>query len=457
MRSAFVLLASGIMLAQVSLLLGILSLVVPAESHPSQKVITTPDYHHQDQDQSARISGFVSLGDSYSAGIGTPLPGPKEENCRLGTGAYPFLIARDLLSLPSNITNATDPSPFQWLSCTGSETTDLLSSPVSKTSSQIDTFTLSPAFPAFATVSIGGNDLGFFDVLNACIFRFYSFYSGTCESALAAADVAIASPDFELRLMLILREVLDKVKWERHPEFAITVTGYARFFNEHTKKCDDVSLGVWWGGNGITRGPKLTRGLRMRINRLVEAVNEKIRRTVEGVNGAFAGMERVVFVNFDEVFEGHRFCEEGVVEPDYGREETWFFLPGGADTGNGNETVVVGQRDGWLREDERHLVDTERCLKWAEKGGDWGERALCYMAAVKERSPEERLRGGEVGDSSWRAPTYYGKTFHPRSRGHEAIRDHIYQMWRQHGIKLAPQSGLEPEVTHRDMKTELRR
>jgi len=397
-------------------LLSVLSiLTLTADARPPQQVVLTHDEHHHQHH--AKIPGFVALGDSYSAGIGTPIPGEKENNCRQGTGAYPFLLASDLLLPNSSITtlsssdnSSTIPSPFQWLSCTGSLTTDLLTSPSGKPASQIDTFTLTPHPPAFATLSIGGNDLGFFDVLNACIFRFYSFYSGTCEAALAASDAAIRAPDFELRLMLVLREVLDKVRWEVHPEFTITVTGYAQFFDAETEECDDVSLGVWWGGAGVVRGPKLTKKLRRRVNELVKGVNEKVRRVVEGVNGAFAGMERVVFVDFDSAFEGHRFCEKGVQEPDYGREETWFFLPGGVDNGlgggKGNET------EGMLSAEEEMLVEPEKCLSPAERGGDWGERALCYMATAKKRYPEHKLLD-PVGENSWRAPTYYGKTFHP--------------------------------------------
>ncbi|KAK0622966.1 SGNH hydrolase-type esterase domain-containing protein [Immersiella caudata] len=442
------------MFAHGSFLLHTLTLTLPltttAYAHPPQQVLG--NNNNNNKHHAPPVPGFVALGDSYSAGIGTPIPGPKENNCRQGTGAYPFLLARDLLPNTTTHNNNNTTSPFQWLSCTGSLTTDVLSSPSPSTSpSQIDSFTTHPHPPTFATLSIGGNDLGFFDVLNACIFRFYSFYSGTCTAALAAADAAIRSPDFDLRLVLVLREILDKVQWEKHPDFTITVTGYARFFSEETVACDEVSLGVWWGGAGVVRGPKLTRELRRRINELVVAANEKIRRTVEGVNGAFKGMERVVFVDFDDEFEGHRFCEGGVEEPDYGREETWFFLPGGGDSGEGKGAPDPPPKDGewegegWLEEGSE-LVDADSCLERAERGGDWGERALCYMAVVKDRFPEEklmwedkeeRLKGEEVS-IMWRAPTYYGKTFHPRSKAHEAIRDKIYDVWQQHGINLGP-------------------
>ncbi|KAK5663985.1 hypothetical protein OQA88_197 [Cercophora sp. LCS_1] len=378
-------------------------------AHASQKPLT---------DLNLPVAGFVSLGDSYSAGIGTTSY-PTTKDCRLGTGAYPYLLALDLLPSGPNSTS------FQWLSCTGSTTTDILSSPSTPNTTQVDLISTSPT-PSFATLSIGGNDLGFFPVLNACIFRFYSFSSGSCESALAAAEAAVESPEFGHKLRLIMAEILDTVKWEKHGDFVVTVTGYAKFFDAETEECEDTSLGVWWG----VEGSKLTKELRGRINRLVEGVNGRIEQIVRET-------KRAVFVDVDGVWEGHRFCEKGVMEPDGGREGTWFFLPGGGDSNSTEGATAVrdgiGKRE---REVVERIVNDEEC---EERVKDWGEMALCRMAMAKRRDPGLRLKGDLVWEEAmWYVPTYYGKTFHPRSRGHEAIRDRIYEVWRDHGIKFRP-------------------
>lgn len=278
-----------------------------------------------------------------------------------------------------------------------------------------------------ATLSVGGNDLGFFAVVNACVFRFYSFYSGTCEAALAEAEAAIAGPDFEVRLQLVLAEILDKARWELRPWFGITVTGYARFFNAATAQCDDASLGVWYG----SRGARLTRATRRRMNALVIAVNRKLERTIAEVNRRFAS-PKVFFVDFDAAFDGHRFCEEGVEEPDYTRNETWFFLVGGPDNARNGSAELPGE-PGPEPEPEpgagpgdvsaavlspfSPLVDPDSCLGPAEASGDWGELAICYMAMAKQRDPTLRLARDEfmIQNSMWYVPTYYGKTFHPVS------------------------------------------
>lgn len=364
-------------------------------------------------------SGFIALGDSYSAGIGTGFNGT-EHPCRLGSHAHPVLLHQDLVELV-----APNESSFQFLSCTGSTVEDMLQG---SGRSQIDEFNTSTTAD-FALLSVGGNDLGFFDIMNSCIFRFFSFYSGTCEEALRKSEVALAGPQFESSLRLAITEILDRVHWEKRPWFTITVTGYARFFNSETRLCDDLSFGIWW------RGPKLKRHLRRRMNNMVLGVNAKIKSAVEAINSGYA-TSKVYFVDYDHLFDGHRFCEEGVTEPDYQRNETWFFLVGGRD--NADE---VGDDDDMLLEAlqrpvplDSPLRDPSTCLEAATRTGDWGERAVCYMAMAAKRDPTLRLASGKSVSTQdmWYVPTYYGQTFHPRTKGHEVVRDQIYRRW--HGI-----------------------
>jgi len=361
---------------------------------------------------SRSTTGFLALGDSYSAGIGTGIEG-KEDECRHGMHAHPMLIFDDISTrLGPNSTF------LQHLSCTGSTTDDVLAG---GDRSQIDSINTTVPMD-FALLSIGGNDLGFFEVMNACVFRFYSFYSGTCESALERADQHIHSEEFDQRLRMVILEVLDRVQWEKKPRFTVTVTGYARFFNAETDTCDDCSFGVWY------RGPKLEKQLRQRMNDMVLAVNQKIRSSVEMINARFVGPSRVYFVDYDADFEGHRFCEPNITEPAYNRTDTWFFLVGGADNAPGSEPEAP--------EDQLSatspLVDPETCLEPARQTGDWGELALCYMSMARQRDPTLELAGTDgmkTASSMWYVPTYYGKTFHPRSKGHEMIRDQIYKLW----------------------------
>ncbi|KAI1494743.1 SGNH hydrolase [Biscogniauxia mediterranea] len=287
--------------------------------------------------------GFVALGDSYSVGSGTGVDG-REDDCRHGLHANPQLIASDLSKSHGGPNTA-----FLFLSCTGPETEEVFSG---GDGSQIDAFNAS--LPTdFALISIDGNDLGFFGVMNACVFRFYNFYSGTCETALNNLRAQTEGDAFESRLQIIIMELLDK------------------------------------------NGPKLAKELRQNMNALVLA-------------------NKVLFVDYDEKFDGHRFCEENVTEPDYGHAETWLFLLGDPDNAN-NDTL---QKQDWEVEallSSSALVNPSSCLESTQTSGDWGELALCYMAVIM------------APNSMWYVPTYYGKTLHPRSMRHETIRDKIYE------------------------------
>ncbi|UNI19679.1 SAGA complex subunit Sgf73 [Purpureocillium takamizusanense] len=396
-------------------------------THPQVKTIESSGHREiaSPHRPSHPVAGFVAFGDSYSAGIGTGLNGTEDE-CRRGLHAYPRLIQADL----NTTTRAHDvpPPALQFLSCTGSTIQDMLSG---APHSQIDAFNTS--LPAdFALLSIGGNDLGFFDIMNSCIFRFYSFYSGTCDEALRRSEDALAGPEFEHGLRLAIMEILDRVKWERNPWFSIFVTGYARFFNADTDECDESSFGVWW------RGPKLKRDLRRRMNRMVLRVNDKIRRSVDAINAGFT-KPRVTFVDYDDAFEGHRFCERNITEPDYGRNDTWFFLVGGQDNSAANRSTAstTASTQAILLASSSPLLDPELCLEPAQASGDWGELALCMMARAAKRDPTLRSRQGEAvtDNSMWYVPTYYGKTFHPRTLGHVAIRDRIYRLWEESEVR----------------------
>jgi hypothetical protein len=345
-----------------------------------------------------RPTGFIALGDSYSAGIGTGVNGT-EDDCRHGLHAHPRLINQHLIE--SEGKNATT---FQFLSCTGAGITDLL---LNSEQSQIDAFNTTEKAD-FALLSIGGNDLGFFDIMNSCIFRFYSFVSGTCEQALLKSEEQLASRDFEHKLRLVIMEILDKVHWEKRPWFTITVTGYARFFNAETELCDESSFGIWW------RGPKLKRELRRKMNAMVLAVNDKIRRSVDAVNSGFE-KPKVFFVDYDAEFEGHRFCEPDIIEPDYLRNETWFFLVGGIDNGDDAAPRLPGITNGKLAKPPHLPVDPQHCMELAQASGDWEQFDDCVVAGAASwnmappTKPADQYRTTDM----WYVPTFYGQTFHP--------------------------------------------
>ena len=105
--------------------------------------------------------------------------------------------------------------------------------------------------------------------------------------------------------------IKDIVKHSDYWNSDIFVLGYAKFFNADTVQCDGVSFSVT---NPVN---VLSRKLRGEFNELVEELNHVIKRSAE-YHGA-------TYMDIDHLFEGHRFCEENVIEPHVDWNQTWFF------------------------------------------------------------------------------------------------------------------------------------
>jgi lysophospholipase L1-like esterase len=100
-------------------------------------------------------TGYVAFGDSYAAGIGAG--STSGDGCRVGLLSYPNQLNIWVESLQPNI-------DFQNLPCSGAVVTEVLQG---GSKSQIDKWT-NPSKADRATLSIGGNDIGFYNVLTSC-------------------------------------------------------------------------------------------------------------------------------------------------------------------------------------------------------------------------------------------------------------------------------------------------
>lgn len=79
----------------------------------------------------------------------------------------------------------------------------------------------------------------------------------------------------------------------------------------------------------------LTTGLRTGMNGLVMSLNNVIQAAVLDANN-LVGRNVTRFVDVDPSFEGHRWCEPGVKEPDPSDTSTAFFLSGRPDVLEGD-------------------------------------------------------------------------------------------------------------------------
>lgn len=113
------------------------------------------------------------------------------------------------------------------------------------------------------------------------------------------------------------------------------MTGYVTFFNECTSLCDSSSFRIYnphYDTSHEEKGqPWLTTVLRTQLNDVVVALNTMLSHTADSINAHYANAQKVVFVDPNPNYAGHRWCEDGVYEPDNDRLDTWLFLSGTPD------------------------------------------------------------------------------------------------------------------------------
>jgi lysophospholipase L1-like esterase len=106
------------------------------------------------------VQRYVALGDSYAAGPLVPIPTGEPAGCLRSNHNYPSVVAQ-----------ALDVAEFRDVSCSGATTENITgpqSVPVGKNPPQLDALA---ADTQLVTVSIGGNDIGFADIITECATR----------------------------------------------------------------------------------------------------------------------------------------------------------------------------------------------------------------------------------------------------------------------------------------------
>jgi lysophospholipase L1-like esterase len=146
---------------------------------------------------------YVALGDSYSSGVGTRTF--NEETCFRSPKAYGPLIA------------AARGYSLSFQACSGATTSEV-------NSKQLGTLSKSTAL---VTITIGGNDAGFSEVLISCAAYYF-----TCQGSIEAADHFI---EHELpgRLDTTYNDIRAKATTAH-----VVVLGYPHLFTSEGKTCN---------------------------------------------------------------------------------------------------------------------------------------------------------------------------------------------------------------------------
>jgi lysophospholipase L1-like esterase len=142
---------------------------------------------------------YVALGDSYAAGAGAGGYDGAGGACKRSTKAYPALWAA-----------AHAPAAFAFTACSGALTGDV----VAKQLGPVDSAT------GLVSISAGGNDAGFADVMTTCALH---------SQSICLNRVAQAREYIEHTLPGRLDTAYDAIR-ARGPRARVVVTGYPRFY-----------------------------------------------------------------------------------------------------------------------------------------------------------------------------------------------------------------------------------
>lgn len=139
---------------------------------------------------------YVALGDSYSSGTGTGSY-TLDSGCQRGTYAYPYLASRQRAN--------TD---LVFVACSGATTDDVMANQISSVT----------AATRLVSITIGGNDAGFTDVVTSCV-------TIGCSAAITRANTYIRNT-----LPGKLNTVYAAIQ-RQAPGATVAVLGYPRLFS----------------------------------------------------------------------------------------------------------------------------------------------------------------------------------------------------------------------------------
>lgn len=196
---------------------------------------------------------YTALGDSYSSGVGTRTYYSDSGSCYRSPKAYPVLVAQSISA------------PLTFAACSGARVPDVLN--------QLGSLTASTAL---VTVSVGGNDAGFANVITRCALP----WPWTCT-----ADIDNANTFIRNTLPGLLDNLYTRIR-ERAPNARVVVVGYPRLFNG--EECNALA--------------RISPGEQAALNRTADLL-----ATTTAGRAAAHGFG---FVDVRSAFTGHAVCDD---------------------------------------------------------------------------------------------------------------------------------------------------
>jgi lysophospholipase L1-like esterase len=200
----------------------------------------------------ASAATYTALGDSYSSGVGTRSFYSESGSCKRSPLAYPAKVA------------AAKGLTLTFAACSGAKTSDVIANQLSSLNSST----------AYVTISIGGNDAGFSEVISECALP----WPFTCTGGISKAETFMRNT-----LPGLLDNTYNQIR-ARATKATVVVVGYPRLFNG--VEC-----------NGLAR---ISSGEQSSLNEAADIM--------AGVISARASAHGFKFVDPRSTFSSHEIC-----------------------------------------------------------------------------------------------------------------------------------------------------
>ncbi|CAN9374987.1 unnamed protein product [Alternaria alternata] len=364
------------------------------------------------------IQRFASVGDSYSAGLGS---GDRLDwLCSRYAQSYPNILQTSLLGDNPNRTH-------QFLACSGATSTEILEKQIPALQDNLD----------LLTMSAGGNDIGLTPILSNCVYQFYMSAEDSCRQTIDEARTKIAN---ETELYHNVTLLIEAAKPKMNLEHGIIYyTGYAGFFGTDDETCDNVTWAVWKDVEWTKQ--YLKRELRLELNDMVHNVNTILSKAVRDAG------TNVRFIDYDAHISAARgrYCEKDVLEPDPNRLGLAFYEWNTVDTGE-NKTALQNRTGDDVPKHSFQGGIARDINKTLEQHPDWTFDPDKGFVNKTKGGKDGGIEGeGWLGDSiHWLLPDSYKRVFHLRPKGHAIVARLVVEDLERHGPR--PQEGEVEEL-----------
>jgi lysophospholipase L1-like esterase len=233
---------------------------------------------------------LAALGDSYSSGEGAGdyYPGTgSARGCHRSPHAWPVLLHKYVTGHGVTLPDAN------FLACSGASSQNLSNQAFKGEQPQFKVLRKLSPKPALITLTIGGNDLGFADVLRDC-------YTGNCVTDGTLKTVEDGLPAEKIALEKDYNGLRDA-----DPSATVLITGYPQIFQVQTW-CEGIPHTPW----GFSPDEEAA------LNRLTDNLDNTI--------AAAAAADKVHYVNVTGALAGHDLCTSDSWVTDVGARKQFF-------------------------------------------------------------------------------------------------------------------------------------